>query len=109
MPRYSYICDACGLEHDEFVPMSQYQKEVPCPQCGAMMPRTFAGRTPHTLDKPFHKPIEMYSVAPETPAEVADFRRKNPDVQLNDQLVPMARNRAEKLRILRNAGYEEKS
>jgi len=60
-------------------------------------------------DRPYQTPIEMFSVAPETPAQLADLRRKMPDVQLTDQLVPVARNRQEKLRILKAVNGEERS
>lgn len=109
MPRYPYTCDTCGQEHEELVPMSQYKPEIPCPQCGAKMHRTYMGRSPHSSATPYQHPIEMYSVAPNSPQELAAFRRANPDVQLNDQLVPLARNRQEKLHILKSLGYEEKN
>lgn len=60
-------------------------------------------------DRPFQTPIAMYSIAPETPAQLADLRRKMPGVQLDDQLVPLARNRQEKKQILEAVGAEEHS
>lgn len=111
MPCYPYICDVCGTTAEEMVPMSQYQGEIECPYCddGTMMRREFAGTTPHTLDHPFQHPIEMFSIAPNNPTELAAFRERNPDVKLDRQLVPLAHNRAEKLRILKNEGFEEKN
>lgn len=109
MPRYDYKCDSCGATIEEWATMSQYQKEIPCSSCGEMMQRDFSMGTPTTSNRAFRHPIEMYSVAPETPAGLAAFRRRNPDVQLNDQFVPIAHSRAEKLQILKAEGYEEKN
>lgn len=107
MPRYCYVCDNCGLHDSEIVPMFQRRTEVPC-ACGAMMRQDFS-KAASVGGRAFHKPIEMYSVAPNNPQEVAAFQRRNPDVKMNDQLVPIAHNRAEKLRILKNEGFEEHS
>ena len=111
MPRYDYVCDSCGIVAEEFCTISKYRSKIPCLDCddGTMMRRDFTRGTPATLDTAFQHPIEMYSVAPETPHELAAFRQRNPGVKLNDQLVPIAHSRAEKLRILRNEGYEEKN
>jgi len=111
MPRYLYKCDVCDTLSEEFVPISQYQSEIPCPKCrnGIMMRREYAGQAPGSFNRAFHKPIEMFSIAPETPAELAAFRKRNPDVKLTDQFVPLARSRSEKLRILKNEGYEERN
>lgn len=108
MPMYPFKCDACGHVDTHFCTISQYTDRIECPQCEEMMHRTYEG-TPSTLDTPFHKPIEMFSVAPNNPAEVAAFRKANPNVQLNSQLVPIARTRAEKLQILKSVGFEEKN
>lgn len=110
MPRYPYTCDACDDEVDVFKLMSQYDDPETCPTCGAQMAHNFMARgTPATLDKPFHKPIEMFSIAPETPQQMADLRRKLPDTQFTRDLVPLAHTRAEKMRILKAVNYQELS
>jgi len=111
MPMYDYICDICGTTAAEFRTISQFQSEIPCSKCndGTMMRRNFAGKAPGTFNRAFRKPIEMFSIAPETPAELAAFRKRNPDVKLTEQFVPLARSRAEKLRILRNENFEERN
>jgi len=51
----------------------------------------------------------MFSVAPTNPVELQELRQKMPDVELTSQLVPIARTRTEKLRILKATGFEEHS
>lgn len=109
MPRYSYICDACDHAMSVFKLMSQYERVEICPGCGAEMKRDFTAGTPATLDKAFRKPIKMYSVAPRNPQELADFRKRCPNVKLTRDLVPIAYNRAEKLRILKAVDFQELS
>jgi len=65
---------------------------------------------PHTqLD--YDKPVEMFSVAPVDPGEVEKFSRANPDIQMSlnpdDELwgVPIAKNAAERDRILKYFGH----
>lgn len=108
MPMYPYKCWACGHATEVFKPMTQYKTPEQCPECGASMDRVFTHRCA-SLDTPFRKPIEMFSVAPTNPAEVVALRRAMPDVTLTPQLVPVAHSRAEKLRILRATGCEEKA
>jgi putative FmdB family regulatory protein len=33
MPIYSYVCDKCGKEFEEFMHLSQKDKKVKCPKC----------------------------------------------------------------------------
>ncbi len=105
MIHYPYECPNC----DYFVlePASWFTEHENCPECGAVVEKVIGAVHRRGLNPVFHKPIEMFSVAPETPGEMAAFRRALPDVQLTDQGVPLARTRAEKLRILQAAGYEE--
>lgn len=107
MPIYPFDCEACGYHGDVMKSISEYQEHEPCPQCGVEMQRDFAPRQPE--DSVYQKPIEMFGVAPETPAELTDLRRKLPDVELTDQLVPVARTYAEKKRILKATGFEDRS
>lgn len=111
MPAYPYVCDKCGHVATEFCTISQYRRQIPCVQCsdGTQMRRSFAGKGPHSLDVPYQHPIEMFSIAPNNPTELMAFQRRNPNVRLNDQMVPVVRSRQEKLRVLRNEGFEEKN
>lgn len=110
MPRYPYICDACDDSVNVFKSISRYNDPEICPSCGAVMDHDFmALGTPATLDKAYRKPIMMYSIAPETPQQLADLRRKCPDTEFTHDLVPLAHNLAEKGRLLAAVDFEEKS
>ncbi len=58
-------------------------------------------------DTPYGKPIEMFSVAPETPGQLADLRRQCPNVEFTDQNVPIARNLQEKKAILAATDFHD--
>lgn len=63
---------------------------------------------PGTPMRAFHTPIEMYSVAPNSPGEVRELRKAG--VELTpDTLVPIAHTRQEKMRILALSGCEERN
>jgi len=62
-----------------------------------------------TVDQAFHQPIEMFSVAPESPDQLRDMREKLPDLEFTSDLVPIAHNRQEKLAILKAVGFEERN
>lgn len=102
MPRYA-MCQDCGHMIERYAPMV-------CAECGwaPKVEQDFSYPAPH-VPEVYDKPIEMYSVAPETPEQLADLREKVPDLEVNDLLVPIARDRPQKKRILKAAGYEEKS
>lgn len=107
MPRYPYTCSKCGSFQDVFKPMAQYRDPEFC-KCGAQMERDFGtGHSCASLDDAFHKPIEMFSVAPETPAQMRKLREQCPDIKFTPDRVPIAHSRAEKLRILKVCGFEE--
>lgn len=106
MPLYPYQCSNCGRQDELFLSMSDYTPEQPC-VCGARMQRVFT--TDRVRNPNFHTPIAMFSVAPTNPQELADFRRKCPDIHMTPQLVPLAHNRTEKKQILKAVGFEEKS
>jgi len=72
-------------------------------------PRNRVSRgVPGTNQRVFDTPIEMYSVAPESPAEAQQLRAAG--IELTpDTLVPVARTRQDKMRILKAVGYEERN
>lgn len=109
MPTYCYCCEQCGEVSAEFRPISRRSDAGVCSKCGAV---TFRHRgaefTEYQRHNPnFSKPIEMYSIAPENPRQLQELRQKCPDVKFNDLLVPIARNRQEKLKLLKAVGYVE--
>jgi len=107
MPVYPFDCLNCGHHEDIIKSISEYQEHEECPKCTATMQRDFAPTRPEST--PYQHPIEMFGVAPENPAELADLRRKMPDVELTDQLVPVARTYQQKKQILAATGFEDRS
>lgn len=59
------------------------------------------------------EPIEMMSIAVDSPEEIVSFRQRNPGVEISDVPgdprfgIPVARSRREKLRILEKEGFVE--
>lgn len=37
MPNYTYICQNCGREKEEYIPITQRNRIQICSQCGAIM------------------------------------------------------------------------
>jgi len=78
------------------------------------MNRDFRAEAPGP-PRPFAKPIMMFSMACNTPEEIAQLRRQAPDVEVSDDPtdelygVPIARNRQQKLKALEVIGWEEKN
>lgn len=107
MPMYPYECPECGFVYKTFKPMSESGTPESCSECGALMDRVFTGCA--SLDTAYHKPIEMFSVAPTGADELTALRKKLPDTVFTDQGVPLAHNLAEKQRILAAAGFEDRS
>jgi hypothetical protein len=59
---------------------------------------------PHTTGA-FSVPIEMYSIACETPEQIADLRQAG--IEVREDGVPIAYTRQQKLRALKVSGFEE--
>lgn len=116
MPMYVQVCPSCGFEDQMFRSMAEAHLKPSCPRCGQEMDRDYQaeGAGPH-LDEAFTHPIEMHSIAVTNDEDIKAFKRRNPDVEIgtnpnrDDYGVPIARSRAEKLRILRAEGFEEKN
>lgn len=116
MPMYEFVCEQCGHCDDYYRTMGDAWQEAPCPMCGVPMHRDYRAEAagPH-LDKAFTNPIEMHSIAVTNEEDIKAFKHRNPDVEIgtdpnrDDYGVPIARSRAEKLRILKQEGFEEKN
>lgn len=107
MPIYPFDCGQCGHHEDVIKSIPEYDGIEYCPQCNELMQRDFAPRRPENL--PYRKPIEMFAVAPETPEQLAHLRQQMPDVELTDQLVPVAHSYQERNQILKATGFEDRS
>ncbi len=105
MPFRSFKCTACEQITEDLQDMME--KTVPaCTHCGEPTKRSYKAEAfqKHKTGE-FSTPITMYSVAL-SPDEIHDFRTTMPDVPL-DMGCPVARNRPEKMRILKYFGYQE--
>ena len=86
-----------------------------CPQCGpdpgaTLMQRSLQAEATNTPMQDFRKPIDMFSIAPTNGDEELELRRAVPEAEWDETLkVPKARNRQEKLKLLKACGYVEKS
>jgi hypothetical protein len=113
MPMYNYhFTDEQGGEFEEFQHISENALIVkdgrPCERgVNAAVPMTRFGKG-NGCD-----PIEMMSIALDTEEEIQEFRARNPGVEISDNRedrafgVPIAKSRAEKLRILEKEGFVE--
>lgn len=113
MPRIALTCDRCGATETHMRGLTEDDPEIRC--CGAVMYRDYKAESTGRLHTGvYHKPIEMHSVALHTPEEIAEFRKKAPDVEISADPahpaygVPVARTRSQKLQALRATGFEEK-
>lgn len=105
MPQYCYRCGECGNRFTDFRPIEKRNQGTLC-ACGALTERDFlAEGSPNSMNDAFHKPIEMYSIAPNTPAEKRVLEKAGATFGEGD--VPLARTRAEKLRLLKAVDFVE--
>ena len=109
MPTHYHKCDDCGTTKSITHLIADAPIWPVC--CDQVMPRlSNLRRRPTTA---FHKPIEMLSLALNNEHEIAYFRQRNPTADISNDRnspvfgVPLAHTREEKLRILRNEGFEE--
>lgn len=112
MPLYDYEC-VCGHKFETFRTMKDESFEQ-CPTCKSYATNRVPS-LPHTDLKAFHTPIEMFSIALDTPEEVRAFKQRCPDVEMCDDPssemfgLPVAHNRKQKTQALAAAGYVEKT
>ena len=105
MPLYRHTCENCGRSVEDFRPMSE-MRILPICICGMPMARDIQGET-RSGNAAFNKPIELYSLAPETLEQRRELEAVG--TTFTPEGVPLARDRAEKKRIMKTAGYVEMS
>ena len=103
MPVYQYECE-CGYVVRETRPMCLRNDWMYCTDCGEAMTLNPAAHS-KTHSPNYHKPIELYSMAPETPEQHAELAAAG--ATFNPEGVPIAHNRTEKKRLMRAAGMVE--
>lgn len=110
MPVYAFVCPECGGKNEVFRPIGDRNDPVPCDRCEVGMERDLRAESDGRGTREFDVPIEMWSIACSSQAEVDDLRRQVPDVEFapHDPGVPIARTRQQKLRLLDACGFEEK-
>lgn len=112
MPMYCYECDKCGYAAEDFQTMRDAAHTI-CPVCSETAYHRVP-TLPQTDMREFQEPIEMYSIALNTPEEVRQFQAQCPDVKISDDEtdpmfgIPVAATRKQKLAALRAAGFTEK-
>ena len=115
MPLYDYTCEACGHADTEFQKMSSDPLTV-CPACQQPRYVKQVSLPSGGMEKNYFSPIEMYSIALDNDAEIADFKRRCTSSELdiatdpNDPMygIPIARNRRQKLAALDASGFQER-
>jgi len=105
MPFRTFRCGVCGVLAEDLQDLDE-TFNPPCSECGGATTRNYAAEGRAFRTRTFETPILMYSIAP-SPDEIPAFRKACPDVDLTDLGVPIARNRPEKLRILKHFGHQE--
>jgi len=115
MPIYVYqYTDTQGGGFEEFQHMREAPLEIhegrPCRRA-VTRPSEAGSKFGEGNDR---KPIEMMSIALDTHEDISDFRKRNPGVEISSDIrspkfgIPIATSRSEKLRILKNEGFEER-
>lgn len=110
MPIYCYSCYNCNHESDEYQKMTA-DVLVECPVCKSHTYHRIP-TLPHTNLIGFHKPIEMLSVACDTEEEIHRVQRQtgveiSSDPRDPNYGVPIAKNRKEKLAVLKAQKFVE--
>lgn len=106
MPRYCFECQ-CGRTEAVIRPMSESSDPLACQDCGEPMQRDIPAEHGRKTTPHFAKPIELWSIAPNTPEEYRQLAEAG--AEMGPQGVPLARSRSEKLRLLNLVGHVEMS
>jgi putative FmdB family regulatory protein len=112
MPIYDFECKACGHSDGEYRKMGNFAPVEKCPKCDAFEYIKLVS-TPHAPQLGYHTPIEMHSIACNSPEEIRQMQRAGIEISVDpkDELfgVPIARNRVDKLKALKVAGFIERT
>lgn len=109
MPLFDFECECGERKQDVYRSVQARDNPEACPRCHKNMIRQFP--LVHTDLQDFHTPIEMFSVACNTPDEIRQMQRVGVPISDNpsDPMygVPIAHNRSEKKKALKAAGFVE--
>ena len=107
MPMYCYYCPECGSVQTQFRPIVDRDRPATC-HCGGISERDFVAEGSRaSMNVAFTKPIEMWSIAPNTQAEHRQLVEAG--ATFGEGGVPLAHSRAEKLKLLEVVGHVERS
>lgn len=106
MPMYVFKCD-CGVVSQELRTMESRNLPLFCWDCGKQMERDVRAEQTNTPLQEFHTPIEMHSIAPTNQTEHDQLVKAGAEMTRDG--VPIARNRHEKMRLLKLVGHVEMS
>jgi putative FmdB family regulatory protein len=107
MPLYDFKCE-CGRTHSEMRPVVDFDRLMPCPDCGRPMGHDLVAQQT-AVRGAYKKPIRMESMGfLATEEDVAEHRRRFPDVDLSFEegsAVPIIRSLGQKRRYLKESGF----
>jgi putative FmdB family regulatory protein len=98
MPIYEFVCEQCGWVAEELRPMKDSGKAKVC-ECGQKMIRCF--NPPARFGMDWENPCLDDSVGV-MPNQVAEHRRKHPDIPMTNDGRVIIKNAAERNRIKRS-------
>lgn len=113
---YSFKCDECGHEDAEFMQMQNsisVGAHTECPACHLLLYRRMIDVPSGAMEKDYHTPIDMYSIAVESIEDIRRMQKNCPDAHISDDPsdpmygVPIAKNRKAKMQLLNSEGYIE--
>lgn len=116
MPMYSYRCCECNHEDTEFRHMKDATpvgSHVLCPKCNSPAYQRLIDVPSGAMEKDYHTPIDMYSIAVESIEDIRRMQKNCPDAHISDDPsdpmygVPIAKNRKAKMQLLNSEGYIE--
>lgn len=106
MAHYKHICEKCNVEFDEFYPMDEAPKRMPCPDCGAMCKARIRAQVETTRGWPMYS--DALTVHPsQIEAQQAALARQGVTVEFRDDGAPKLESRAHRARVLRAMGYAD--
>lgn len=104
MPIYCYCCQECSNLFSEVRQIRDRNGGATC-ECGGTAVRDHRSTDGRSRNPNFNKPIEMWSIAPNTPAEHRQLAEAG--ATFGELGVPLAHNRAEKKKLMEVVGHVE--
>lgn len=82
MPIYSYRCESCGDDHEQYHSLANMETVTPCPNCGETMHRN-AVALGVAVRGDYKKPIVSDALGfIADPEDVAEHRKRFPNIEL---------------------------